>query len=188
MAHPYSQNDVRFGVVGLGASATLTGKRKAQAMGFFNKPATDYEGLALLSNERIKASLEGRGWSYRVDDDGEISGAWDEGFFYFLQRGDQGEILHVRGAWFGKLTTAEQAQADAICAEWNRTTLWPKAFTVAFDDGAVRVIGEHTVDYEFGLTDKQLSQHLLCAVNTGHALFEKMAEAFPEQAKAYREE
>lgn len=153
-------------------------------MGFFNKPDAAAIGLAPLTSGRIKEALEGLAWKYSVDEEGDIAASWDDGFFYFLQRGKNEEILYVRGTWRPDLTLAEQAQADGVCTEWNRSTLWPKAYTVAFDDGVVRVCCEHTVDYEFGLTDKQLTQHLICVVNTGLDLFEKLNEAFPALAAA----
>ena len=40
--------------------------------------------------------------------------------------------------------------------DWNRTKLFPKAYTVLPDDGAVGVCAEHVFDFEAGATREQL--------------------------------
>lgn len=157
-------------------------------MGFFNKENIGGGELAPLTNDRIIAALEELEWLYDIDDDGEIGAGWEEGFFYFLRRGSQEEILHIRGIWHPRLTSENLAEADAFCAEWNRSTLWPKAYTVSFDDGVVRVACENNVDYEHGVSHKQIMQQIACAVSTGCEFFSKLDEAFPEQRAAWQAE
>lgn len=158
-------------------------------MGFFNKPDQGASTqLAPLSKERIKAALESKGWSYKVDADGDIAGGWENGVFWFLVEGQQQEILMTRGIWYGKLTEAELAKAADVAAEWNREKFWPKTFARLNDEGVVRVFGEHVVDYEHGLTDEQLVQHLLTIVGTGEEFFARLNEAFPEAAEAAKAE
>ena len=157
-------------------------------MGFFNKPDTPAAALAPLSNERIKAALEAQSWRYHVDEDGEVNGGWEDGFFYFLTRGQQSEIFYVRGTWYGKLPEAAYAHAQQVCSDWNEETLWPKTYARRTDEGQVRVHVEHTVDYEYGLTDQQLQQHLVTVINTGSQFFGKLNETFPEAAAAYKSE
>ena len=40
--------------------------------------------------------------------------------------------------------------------EWNRTKLFPKAFTILPDDGMVGICAEHCYDFEAGATRAQL--------------------------------
>ncbi|KIP53856.1 YbjN domain-containing protein [Leucobacter komagatae] len=152
-------------------------------MGFFTKDApVPAAGGALkpLSKDRIKHALEQAGWSYNVDSDGDIGGGWEYGSFFFFVNGDNDELLCVRGFWRGVLGEAEYTQALEAVNEWNRDKLWPKMYVARDDTGAVRINAELNVDYEHGLTDEQLSQHLLCVVNTSMSGFERMNELFPE--------
>lgn len=152
-------------------------------MGFFTKDApVPAAGGALkpLSKDRIKHALEQAGWSYNVDSDGDIGGGWEYGSFYFFVNGDNDELLCVRGFWRGELGEGDYMQALEAVNEWNRDKLWPKMYVARDDAGNVRVNAELNVDYEHGLTDEQLSQHLLCVVNTSMSGFERMNEVFPE--------
>ena len=152
-------------------------------MGFFTKntPAPAAGGaLGPLSKDRIKHALEEAGWSYNVDSDGDIGGGWEYGSFYFFVNGEHDELLCVRGFWRGELAEADYARALEAANEWNREKLWPKMYVARDDAGNVRLNAEHNVDYEHGLTDEQLSQHLLCVVNTSMSAFEKLNEIFPE--------
>lgn len=160
-------------------------------MGFFTKDTPDSRpagGLAPLSKDRIKASLEAAGWSYNVDSDGDIGGGWEFGSFYFFVNGNDGELLCVRGFWRGKLEEADYAKALEVANDWNREKLWPKTYVARDDEGLVRINTEHNVDYEHGLTDEQLSQHLLCVINTSMAFFERVNEVFPEAWEKYKPE
>lgn len=159
-------------------------------MGFFNKPETGASGtLEPLSKDRIKAALEAKGWSYSVDADGDIGGGWSAGTFWFLASGREGEVLQVRGVWRGELPGEQFARAGDVCIDWNMRTLWPKTYPRVHEEtGAVKLFGEVSVDYEHGVTDEQLGQHLSCALETTHEFFAKLAEAFPEAAPADDEE
>ena len=151
-------------------------------MGFFTKdnvPAAS-EGLTPLSMDRIKAALDRAGWNYDIDDDGDLGGGWEYGIFYFFINGRSDEFLCVRGYWRGRLEESDYVKALEACNSWNTESIWPKTYVVRDDEGGIRLHVEHNVDYEHGLTDAQLDQHLLCAVNTGMAFFEKINEMFPE--------
>lgn len=152
-------------------------------MGFSSQPDPE-SGLTPLSQERIQLALDFRGWNYQLDDEGDIVAAWEDGFFYFLLSGESKEILYIRGTWFVNLTTDEIPLAQQTCQDWNQNTLWPKAYTSTSDTGVVRVCCEHAVDWEHGLTNKQLGQQMLCTVNTGMSFFEKLNEVFPTQTAA----
>ncbi|WP_124054265.1 type III secretion system chaperone family protein [Arcanobacterium ihumii] len=137
--------------------------------------------LPPINRDRIKQALDKLGCTYQVDDDGDILGGWEHGFFFFGITGNKAEILMVRGTWYGTLENSKLPEANDLVMTWNRETIWPKVYTVIDpDDNLVRVSCEHSVDYEFGLTDEQLRQHILCMVTTGSSLFEKLSMTFPE--------
>lgn len=158
-------------------------------MGFFTKDAPAAAGgLAPLSKDRIKAALERAEWSYSIDADGDIGGGWEYGSFYFFLNGENDELLCVRGFWRGALSDEEYLTALELVNTWNREKLWPKTYVARDNEGRVRLNTELNVDYEHGITDEQLSQHLLCAVNTSMSFFETLNEAFPEAWEAAKPE
>jgi len=161
-------------------------------MGFFTKDATaapgGSEGLAPLSKDRIKAGLEREGWSYGVDSDGDIGGGWEYASFYFFVNGKDDELLCIRGTWRGQLDSVDLGKAVEICNDWNAEKLWPKTYARRDDEGVVRIHTEHNVDYEQGISDGQLSQQLLCAVNTGMSFFEHLNEHFPDVWEKFKPE
>ncbi len=161
-------------------------------MGFFSKDAASAPGgdggLAPLSKDRVKAGLEREGWSYGVDSDGDIGGGWEFASFYFFVNGKDDELLCIRGTWRGQLDSADLGKAIELCNNWNAEKLWPKTYARADEEGVVRLHTEHNVDYEQGITDGQLSQQLICAVNTGMSFFENLNENFPDVWEKYKPE
>ena len=158
-------------------------------MGFFsNSNLQPTPQLAPLGKERIKATLEANNWSYQVDSDGDIGSGWDDGIIWFFTYGNQSEILQVRGIWDGKLSPADLPQALEVINEWNRDRLFPKVYARVNDEGQLRVISEHTLDYEHGLTDDQMNLHVNTGIATSCQLWERLNEAFPEAAAAAAQE
>lgn len=159
-------------------------------MGFFTKDAVPGLGsvLAPLSQDRIKAALERSDWTYSVDPDGDIFGSWEYGSFFFFVNGASGELLCVRGFWRGKLEESDYVKALEVCNEWNSEKIWPKTYLERDSEGRIRVNAELNVDYEHGLTDDQLRQHLLCAINTSMTFFEHVNETFPEVWEQFESE
>jgi len=156
-------------------------------MGYFTKPGEgSASALEPLTKPRIQAALQAKQWKYDVDSDGDIGGGWEDGFFYFLPTGKQSEILMVRGTWRGTLTAFEYAKAVETANQWNLDKLWPKVYARRTDDGDVRLHCEHVVDYEFGLTDEQLAQHLVTIIATGCEFFEHLNVVFPKAAAAFK--
>lgn len=86
----------------------------------------------------------------------------------------------VRGFWRGKLEESDYVKALEVCNEWNSEKIWPKTYLERDSEGRIRVNAELNVDYEHGLTDDQLRQHLVCAINTSMTFFEHVNETFPE--------
>jgi hypothetical protein len=157
-------------------------------MGFFTKPdATPADALAPLTKDRMKAVLDSREMNYGVDDDGDIGGYWDGHLFFFFQLGQSGEYLQTRGRWNRKVGADQLPAVAEAVNEWNATKLWPKVYVRVEDEG-LGVYGEHTVDYESGLTDEQLDQHLACGIMTTLQFFEQLDEAYPAEAAVAKAE
>lgn len=153
---------------------------KGQPMGFFNNSSPSSQ-LSPLSLDRVKQVLDSMQLKYQIDDDGDIIAGFEQGFFYFFIRGNSQEILHVRGTWYGVLPKERHAGLTGICEQWNRDKIWPKVYpTVRSTEGDYTLVAEHTVDYEHGLTDDQLRQHLMCAIDTSNRFFSEASEIFPE--------
>jgi hypothetical protein len=151
-------------------------------VGFFAKDDTESTtGLAPLTPERIEAVLKKEGYYYFIDSDGDIGGHWGDHTFYFLRFGEDKEMLQVRGRWHRKIDPAWVAELSAAANEWNTAKLFPKAY-VRVTDNAIEVYGEHTVDYEHGVTDKQLLLQIDCGVQTTLSFFATLDEKFPQVA------
>lgn len=137
--------------------------------------------LPALSQDRIKRVLDQLGYHWFVDDDGDVAGIWDTGYFFFMVRGEEGEIFNLGGLWKGLLAETDYLMAQEICNAWNEERLWPKAFVNRSPStGVVRLRVGHQVDYEHGLTDSQIAQHVRSAVGSGLVLFDQAIEAFPD--------
>ncbi|MDM7832059.1 type III secretion system chaperone family protein [Cellulomonas edaphi] len=154
-------------------------------------PAAAFEPiseLGPLSRERIKTRLDARGYNYAIDSDGDIGGRWDDHIFYFLLLGKDSEYLQVRGRWSRTLPASSLGQLLVLANEWNAGRIWPKAYVRTEENETLGVYCEHSVDYEPGLTDAQLDQHLGCAISTSLAFFSSLDEQFPEAVAAAKEE
>ncbi len=135
--------------------------------------------LEPLHRDRIKRCLEGEQFRYLVDEDGDVQVGFEAGKFYIIVQGPSEEIMLVSGTWNRVLDIEERQRAREVCDEWNCDKVWPKTFTRLTDSGDLRVSCEHSVDYEHGLTDAQLVQHLTTIFATGHSFFERLEEEFP---------
>ncbi|MDI6097553.1 YbjN domain-containing protein [Actinoplanes sp. NEAU-A12] len=129
-----------------------------------------------LSNDMIKTALDGRGFSYFVDADGDIAGNFQGNLIYFFRLGARKEILQVRAMMQHVFSVEDVQRLYEFCNTWNRDQLWPKAYVQVTDDGQAIVVGEVTTDCEHGLTTEQLDQVLLCGVATGCRLGEALGE------------
>lgn len=158
-------------------------------MGFFTKDTSvpNPPALGRLDRDRITAALDSREMRYGIDDDGDVGGYWDGHLFYFFLMGQEGEYLQVRGRWNRKVGVDQLAAVSELVNEWNATHLWPKGY-VRVEDDVVGVYGEHSVDYEHGVSDQQVDQHLACGISTTLALFEALDEAYPAEAAAAKAE
>ena len=131
---------------------------------------------------RIAAWMSENGFSYFVDNDGDLGGLWRGRLFYFFLFGEQAEILQIRGQWHREVAIERLEEVLDLCNEWNADRIWPKAYVRVRDNGRVHVISEVAVDLEHGATDAQLHQTLFCGLSTGSMFFDSLDERYPDPA------
>jgi hypothetical protein len=134
--------------------------------------------LPPLTRERIEAVMKRKDWRYSIDSDGDLTGLWDANVFYFFIAGQKKEILQVQSRWHKDLPINFRDEVLEEVNEWHRTRLWPKGYVRVDDKGRLWVMAEHIVDWEFGVTDDQLTLTINCAIATSLQLYQQMEEKF----------
>ena len=137
-----------------------------------------------LTIARVVDWFEENGFSYFIDNDGDLGGLWRGRLFYFFLFGDRSEILQVRGQWNREVSIERLEEVLEACNEWNADRIWPKAYVRVRDNGMVHVISEVATDLEHGVTDAQLAQLLHCGLSTGSMLFDAIDDLYPDPAAA----
>lgn len=127
-----------------------------------------------LTNELIAGVLDGHGYAFARDADGDLVGRWDDNLIYFFRLGRDGEILQVRTLVSRVFGIDDVLPLYDFCNGWNQDKLWPKAFVHVNDDGTVRVLGEVVADLEHGVTADQLDQLLACGISSGCQLADSL--------------
>jgi hypothetical protein len=89
---------------------------------------------------------------HSLDDDGDLVVRWPTHSVYFFHYGERGEVLQARLYLDARFDVDIRPALTVLLDDWNRTKLFPKAYTVLPDDGMVAVCAEHVFDFEAGLT------------------------------------
>lgn len=131
-----------------------------------------------LTMQRIGDHLTRRGYHFRIDDDGDITGTWDGHRFWFLLLGERTEILQVRGRWSTTLPVESRLATLQAVNDWNRERIWPKVY-VREEGGRLALYAEVSVDFEHGATDDQLAQIVSCGLGTAVQLFQAVGAQLP---------
>lgn len=131
-----------------------------------------------LTTQRVGDELARRGYRFRVDDDGDVTGTWDGNRFWFLLLGEQAEIFQVRGRWASALPPASRLAVLQAVNDWNRERIWPKVYTRE-ERAGLALYTEVSVDFEQGATDDQLAQTVSCGLVTGSQFFATVATLAP---------
>lgn len=145
-------------------------------------PAAPLDMPSAISRDRVGAYLQRRGYSYRFDDDGDITGTWDGNRFWFLLLGPGEEILQIRGRWHRTLPPAGRMSTLQTINDWNRERIWPKAY-VRPEAAGLSLYTEVSVDFSPGATDDQLHQMVACGLGTAVQLFASVSAMLPPEAK-----
>ncbi|WP_250444525.1 YbjN domain-containing protein [Actinotalea sp. C106] len=168
--------------------ARQAGRPMAGLLGAPARQAPDQrseDGLTVpLSRERLCAWFSEHGYTYFVDNDGDVGGLWRGRLFYFFLFGERQEILQVRGQWNREFAIERLTEVLEVCNEWNAERVWPKAYVRVRDDGMVHVTCEVSTDLEHGATDDQLGQLVHCGVSASSTVFDLLDELYPDPAAA----
>lgn len=104
----------------------------------------------------LQQLLDEFGLRHSIDDDGDLVVRWEKCSIYFFFYGDRREVLQARMYLNRRFDVDSRASLAVLLDEWNRTKLFPKAFTILPDDGMVGICAEHSYDFEAGATRRQL--------------------------------
>ena len=139
--------------------------------------ANRFDMVRPITQERLGLLFDSEGWSWRIDSDGDLCGFWEGHLFCFRFLGDSREVLSIV-AFMKNLVPIEYGEdlRDFLQA-WHGEFLWPKAYIADQDEGD-RVVAEVNADYEYGATDAQLVQQVMCALATTLQLFRALEERY----------
>jgi hypothetical protein len=145
---------------------------------FFRRPRTDAETLTSRRHEPggstlvlptvalVQQLLDEFGLVHSIDDDGDLVVRWERCSIYFFFYGEHREVLQARMYLNRRFDVENRTVLALLTDEWNRTKLFPKAFTILPDDGRVGLCAEHAYDYESGTTRAQLKYAIGMWVDT----------------------
>jgi hypothetical protein len=134
-----------------------------------------------LTPQRIGDDLMRRGYRFRIDEDGDVTGTWDGNRFWFLLLGEGAEILQVRGRWAGAVPPRSRLAVLQAVNDWNRERIWPKVYTREEEQG-LALYAEVSVDFEHGATDEQLATTVSCGLVAGTQFFASLGALNPPDA------
>ena len=157
-----------------GSSATSA---EGIATGNSEFEANRFDMVRPITQERLGLLFDSEGWAWRIDNDGDLCGLWEGHLFCFRFLGDSREVLSIV-AFMKQLVPLEYGDdlRDFLQA-WHGEFLWPKAYVAEQLEGD-RVVAEVNGDYEYGATDAQLVQQVMCALATTLQLFRALAERY----------
>jgi hypothetical protein len=104
----------------------------------------------------VQQLLDEFGLKHSIDEDGDLVVRWEKCSIYFFFYGERREVLQARMYLNRRFSVDTRATLALLLDEWNRTKLFPKAFTILPDDGMVAICAEQCYDYEAGATRGQL--------------------------------
>ncbi|MDR2703446.1 MAG: YbjN domain-containing protein [Cellulomonadaceae bacterium] len=122
-----------------------------------------------VTMDRVSDELRKHNYAFSADDDGDLTGVWDNHQFWFILGGNEKEVLQVRGRWNNSLGDCERVSALLAVNDWNRDHIWPKAYVR--DEGELVVYAEVSIDFEYGVTDSQLREAIACGLVTSVQFF-----------------
>lgn len=136
---------------------------------------------APLTAQRIGDDLMRRGYRFRIDEDGDVTGTWDGNRFWFLLLGADAEIFQVRGRWAGTVPAQTRLAVLQAVNDWNRERIWPKVY-VREEEQGLALYAEVSVDFEHGATDEQLATTVSCGLVAATQFFGSLSALNPHDA------
>jgi len=104
----------------------------------------------------VQQLLDEFGLKHSIDEDGDLAVRWEKCSVYFFFYGEKREVLQARMYLNRRFDVDNRATLALLLDEWNRTKLFPKAFTILPDDGMVGICAEQCYDFEAGATRSQV--------------------------------
>lgn len=133
-----------------------------------------------LNRTQVEEILERNGWSYQVDNEGDIAGMWGNGIYHFEVTGNRDSVLCVRDTRRGKLELDGFMLVGSLCNRWNTEYHRPKACTRVTDNHELFAYTELPISHHVGLIDSQLDGHLRHVLESPENFFEKLGEEFSQ--------
>jgi hypothetical protein len=132
-------------------SAAVESARDAAARLAERRP-TAADPAVIPTTATLQQILDEYGLVHGIDDDGDLAVRWATCSVYFFHYGERGEVLQARLYLDARFDVDVRPALIVLLDDWNRTKLFPKAYTVLPDDGMVAVCAEHVLDFEAGMT------------------------------------
>ena len=123
----------------------------------FDQPIGRPAGPRVLpTTEVVQQILREYQLRWLVDDDGDLAVRWDSYSVYFFHYGQDDEVLQARLYLNRRFEVDLRPTLALVLDDWNRSKLFPKAYTVLPDDGLVGICAEQAFDFEGGVSREQL--------------------------------
>ena len=113
-------------------------------------------GTVAPDTAQLQRILTDTGLHWAIDDDGDLVVRWEQYNIYFFHYGAQGEVLQARLYLNRRFDVDLRPALTLVLDDWNRSKLFPKAYTVLPDDGLVGICAEQAFDFEGGTSAQQL--------------------------------
>jgi hypothetical protein len=130
------------------------------------RPDQDGGTMVLPTLALVEQLLDEFGLKHSIDDDGDLVVRWEKCSVYLFFYGERREILQARLYLNRRFDVDTRGALALLLDEWNRSKLFPKAYTVLPDDGRVGICAEQCYDFEAGVTRAQLKYSLGLWIDT----------------------
>jgi hypothetical protein len=131
--------------------------RAALLPSLISRPRERGGGTQVLpSNALLQQLLDEYGLRHTIDDDGDLTVRWENCNVFFFYYGENREVLQARLYLNRRFSVDLRPSVALMLDDWNRTKLFPKAYTVLPDDGMVGICAEQCYDFEAGVNREQL--------------------------------
>jgi hypothetical protein len=114
----------------------------------------------------VEQILDEFGLKHAIDEDGDLVVRWEKCSIYIFFYGERREILQARLYLNRRFEVEARSSLALLLDEWNRSKLFPKAYTVMPDDGRVGLCAEQCYDFDPGVTRGQLKYSIGLWIDT----------------------
>jgi hypothetical protein len=114
----------------------------------------------------VEQILDEFGLKHAIDEDGDLVVRWEKCSIYLFFYGERREILQARLYLNRRFDVDARSSLVLLLDEWNRSKLFPKAYTVLPDDGRVGLCAEQCYDFDTGVTRSQLKYSIGLWIDT----------------------